>query len=185
MPPARRIPGEAGIWVLILGELCLFSAFFVTIALARGQDPAHFLQSQATLNRTLGLTNTLLLLTSSLFAAMALHRVREGLAGAPRLFLFALMLGLGFVAIKLTEYSQKIAAGVDFSSGDFFMFYFAFTGVHLMHVLVGIAVLGALARIACGADAASRTTLIECGVLFWHLVDLLWIVLFALFYLAK
>jgi nitric oxide reductase NorE protein len=179
----RRIPGEPGIWVLILGELSVFSIFFITIAMTRHDDPEQFLRARATLNGVIGLANTLLLLTSSLFVALAVQRLREGRGGI-RLLFAAMACGIGFVVLKLFEYAEKIAAGIGFTTSEFFTFYFAFTGIHLAHVLLGLAVLGMLIVLARTALTPHRARLIECGAIFWHLVDLLWIVLFALFYLA-
>lgn len=187
-PPRRagHIPGEAGVWVLILGDLFVFSIFFVIIATTRTAHPAMFAGGQATLDRTIGLANTMLLLTSSLFVAMAVHRVRSGRPHAPRLFTAAIGCGLGFVALKAVEYGAKINAGLGVTTSDFYMLYFAFTGVHLAHVLIGLAVLAFLRSAARQPDSGrSSLVLIESGASFWHLVDMLWVVLFALFYLLR
>ena len=184
MQPDRRVPGESGIWVLILGELAVFSAFFVWIALTRREAPEAFRLSQALLNQPLGMTNTVLLLTGSLLVALALHRVRGGVPGAAQLLLGAMATGAAFVVIKLIEYGEKIQAGQTISSSEFNLLYFALTGVHLIHVLAAIGMLAVLVRSVGLERTEGRMMLIECGALFWHLVDLLWIVLFALFYLA-
>ena len=181
-----RIPGEEGIWVLILGDLFVFSLFFLTFVYYRGQQFAVFEQSALMLNRGLGLANTILLLTSSLFVAMGVHRVRKGLPRAARCFSLAILCGLGFVVIKGIEYHAKFAHGTTVTTNDFFMLYFAFTGIHLLHVLVGLGVLSFLATSArATAMTPGRQMLIECGALFWHLVDLLWVMLFSLFYLLR
>lgn len=180
----RRIPGEVGIWVLIGGELLAFSAFFLVFAYYRGLDTALFDAGREQLDHRIGLVNTLILLTSSLFVALGVVRVREGRPGAARWFRLALACGGGFAALKAVEYGQKVAAGITPLTNDFFMYYFAFTGIHLLHVVIGS---GAL-LFAIGATgrepSESRTMIVECTAIFWHLVDLLWIILFALFYLA-
>jgi nitric oxide reductase NorE protein len=138
------------------------------------------------LNRGFGLLNTLLLLTSSLLVAIAVHRVRTRQAGATVMLNFAILFGLGFVGIKALEYSEKFRAGITVATSDFFMFYFAFTGIHLVHVMVGLGVLLFVRSAARDPQAADkRMVLIECGATFWHMVDLLWIVLFALFYVLR
>jgi nitric oxide reductase NorE protein len=180
----RRLPGEPGIWVLILGELFVFSLFFVTISITRNADPDGFLLAQSTLNRSLGLANTLLLLTSSLFVALAVQRFGERREGGSALLHAAMGCGCGFVIIKVVEYWEKIVAGVTFTSAEFFTFYFAFTGIHLAHVLLGLGVLVFIEVVARRPLTPKSIGMIECGAIFWHLVDLLWIVLFALFYLA-
>jgi nitric oxide reductase NorE protein len=179
-----RFPGEAGIWVLIGGELTAFAAFFLTFSFYRGLDPARFDASHRLLDHGIGLANTLILLTSSLFVALAVRRVREGRGDAGIWLRLALLCGGAFATLKVFEYWQKIAGGITPLTNDFFMYYFAFTGVHLLHVVIGSAALvfaiGALRR----EPSPGRTMIVECVGLFWHLVDLLWIILFALFYLA-
>lgn len=181
---ARRIAGEPGIWVLIGGELAVFSTFFLVFSYYRGLDPEVFAAGHARLDHAIGLANTLILLTSSLFVALGVQRVRLGRAGAAIRFRLALVCGLAFAGLKVLEYGQKIAAGITPLTSDFFMYYFAFTGVHLLHVLIGSG--GLLLAIGAAARPASPRQLmvVECAGLFWHLVDLLWIILFALFYLA-
>jgi len=183
-PRARSVPGEDGLWVLIFGDLFVFSLFFMTFLYYRGGEQNVFVTSQVTLNRALGLTNTFLLLTSSLLVASATRRVREGRRGPRALFIGAMACGFGFILIKAFEYGAKFDAGIGFTTNDFFMLYFAFTGIHLVHVLVGLVVLGLVASLS-GKPGARTTGLvwIECGAIFWHLVDLLWVVLFSLFYL--
>lgn len=184
-PPAgRRVPGEVGIWVLIGGELAAFSAFFLVFAQYRGLDPQLFQSSHLLLDRGIGLANTIILLTSSLFVALGVQRVRDGRDGAALWLKAALACGGAFAALKIFEYSQKVAAGITPLTDDFFMYYFAFTGVHLLHVVIGSGAL-AFAIASCRREASpTRTLIVECAGIFWHLVDLLWIILFALFYLA-
>ncbi len=181
----RRLPGEPGLWVLVLGDLFVFSIFFVTIAAEHSSRPEAFEQAQAALNHAFGLANTLLLLTSSLFVALAASRLREGASGARPLLFSAMACGAGFVVIKLSEYAEKIRAGLNVASSEFFTLYFAFTGIHLAHVLLGLGVLAVLAARARTSAAPAHGKLVEGGAIFWHLVDLLWIILFALFYLAR
>ncbi len=186
MESERRVPGEEGVWVLIIGELIVFSSFFLMFAWYRGNGILAFEAAQDMLNRGYGLINTVLLLTSSLFVALGVTRAREGRSGSQSLFGLAILCGLGFVSFKALEYGEKISSGVGFGTSDFFMLYFAFTGIHLLHVLIGIGVL-IFIRSAARDPAAgqSRMVAIESGASFWHLVDLLWIVLFALFYVVR
>jgi nitric oxide reductase NorE protein len=180
------MPGEEGIWVLIFGDLFVFTLFFGTFLYYRGIEPAVFVASQLTLSRGFGLCNTFLLLTSSLFVAAGVQRVRRGAPHAPLLFLAAMACGFGFVGNKALEWGAKFHHGISLTTNDFYMLYFAFTGIHLFHVLIGLAVLSYLTSAAKKPDAATKSLVwIECGALFWHLVDLLWVVLFALFYLLR
>ena len=180
----RRIPGEAGIWVLIGGELLAFSAFFLVFVYYRGLAPELFQSGHRQLDHGIGLANTLILLTSSLFVALGTVRVRAGREGGACWLKLALLCGGLFAVLKLFEYEQKISAGITPLTSDFFTYYFAFTGVHLLHVVIGSGALIFAIGVSRREPSASRTLIVECTAIFWHLVDLLWIILFALFYLA-
>jgi nitric oxide reductase NorE protein len=184
---AGHIPGEAGVWVLILGDIFAFSAFFAVFLLHRAQNVALFGVSQATLGRGFGLLNTALLLTSSLFVARAVLAARAGAARASaRLLMLALACGSGFVVSKGFEWGAKIAAGITLNSNEFYSFYYMFTGIHLLHVLVGMGVLTyLLARSRRSDPGASYVAVMEGGGAFWHMVDLIWVMLFAVFYLLR
>jgi nitric oxide reductase NorE protein len=180
------MPGEEGVWVFIFGDLVVFGLFFLTYLTYRAADPALYAASQAELNAPLGFLNTLILLTSSWFVAQAIKAVREGRSSAaPGLIAGGILLGLGFVAAKVLEYSEKFSAGITVVSDEFFMFYFMYTGIHLLHVLIGLGVLVFLFRLARLETAGEHVAAFESGGAFWHLVDLLWVVLFALLYLAQ
>lgn len=185
MAEAKRVPGEGGIWVLIGGDLLAFSLFFLVFAYYRGQQPDLFARSHATLNGGIGLANTIILLTSSLFVALGVRRVRDGRPGAVALFYTALGCGALFGLLKIVEYGEKIADGITPMTNDFYLYYFAFTAMHLTHVVIGSAGLIYMAAVAARRPhSPTRTLIVECGAIFWHLVDLLWIMLFALFYVA-
>jgi nitric oxide reductase NorE protein len=191
MPDPQRaqrvshLPGEEGVWVFIFGDLIVFSVFFLTYVFYRAADLPLYLASQQLLSRPLGLANTLLLLTSSWFAAQAVKQTRNGGTHARAFLLAAMGCGLGFCLIKIVEYGSKLAAGISLNTNEFFTFYFMFTGIHLVHVLIGLAVLGFLAAHANRPCDASHIRVVEGGAAFWHLVDMLWVVLFALLYLMR
>lgn len=180
----RRIPGEAGIWVLICGELAAFSAFFLVFAYYRGLAQDDFQRGHLLLDHGIGLANTLILLTSSLFVALGAIRVRTGREGAAFWLWLALLCSGLFAVLKVIEYGQKISSGITPLTNDFFMYYFAFTGVHLLHVVIGSGALIFAISVSKHEPSINRTMIVECAAIFWHLVDLLWIILFALFYLA-
>ena len=186
-PKSRHLPGEPGIWVFIFGDLAVFGIFFVTFAVYRGHDLATFRASHGALNQTCGLVNTLLLLSSSWFVATATNSARSGRSAQAVPFLWiAFALGAGFCALKAFEWGEKLRDGLSLMTNDFFMFYFMYTGIHLLHVVIGMVVLAGLTKIARKPEKTDRDiALIEGGGVFWHLVDLLWIVLFALFYLVN
>lgn len=179
------MPGEEGVWIFIFGDLIVFGLFFLTYLYYRADDVSLYRESQAQLNASLGLLNTLLLLTSSWFVAQAVKAVRLGrLETASALIAGGFSLGLGFVIVKVIEYSEKISAGINVVSNDFFMFYFMYTGIHLLHVFIGLGVLIFLFLLSRKEAAGVHIRSFESGGAFWHLVDLLWVVLFALLYLA-
>jgi nitric oxide reductase NorE protein len=186
--PATHLPGEPGIWVLIGGDLGIFALFFGTYLYYQGQDRELFAQSQLTLSQSIGIVNTGLLLTSSWFVARAVQRIRAShLGGDAALLLPALLCGAGFVVNKGIEWAQMIREGQTLLADNFYMFFFMLTGIHAAHVLIGIGVLAYVYVRAAGGirDAERDMAAIESGAVFWHLVDLLWVVLFALFYLVR
>jgi nitric oxide reductase NorE protein len=185
--PGRRIPGEEGIWVFVLGDMTVFAVFFATFMYSRGKNPDTFARDHASLNVALGTVNTVLLLTSSLFVVLAVQRVLTGAhRSAPRLFSAALACGLGFVVVKAVEWSHLFGEGKTVGSGEFYSYYFMFTGIHLAHVLIGCAVLSRLIVMTRQPELTRRAPMLcEAGGIFWHMVDLLWVVLFALFYLMR
>jgi nitric oxide reductase NorE protein len=186
-PPQRHLPGEAGIWVLILGDLLVFAIFFATFLVYRAGQVALYAAAQASLDRGFGLLNTGLMLTSSLCVALAVAEARAGPSQrVVNPLLAALGCGLAFVVSKALEWGGKIAAGVTLNTNEFYTFYYMLTGIHLLHVLIGLGVLGYLVARSTRADAGpSHAVVMESGGAFWHLVDLLWVVLFALFYLVR
>jgi len=182
----RRLVGEEGIWVLIFGDMILFSVFFITFFVYRNEEYAIFAAGHELLNVRLGVLNTLLMVTSSLFVALATRALRRGLPNAERWIAGAVACGVGFCIVKAFEYGAKIAHGITLNTTDFFTFYFMYTGIHLVHVLIGTGVLIYLFRRIRGAgERSGLITLVESGGSFWHLVDLLWIVIFPLFYLVR
>jgi nitric oxide reductase NorE protein len=188
----RHLPGEEGTWVFIIGDMTVFAVFFATYLYYRGEQRALFAESQRSLAAGYGITNTVLLLTSSLCVVLGTRAVqRRRLAGsasrsAPWLFGGALACGLGFSAIKFLEYSEKLSAGITPATNNFFMYYFILTGLHFFHLILGMGVLVYLIR-ASRRPALSTMQLafVEGGACYWHMVDLLWIVLFPLVYLVK
>lgn len=185
---ARRMPGEAGIWIVVFGDMAMFGALFAILLDYRTREPALFAASHAAMGQGFGLVNTGLMLTSSWFVALAVQALRRGRGDvARRLVMLAIACGIGFGVVKYFEYSDKIAAGHTLMANDFFMFYFVYTGIHLVHVVIGTLLLAAIAVHLGGRSSVSAMAMrnIESGGVFWHLVDLLWIVIFALFYLVR
>ncbi|WP_354700213.1 putative cytochrome c oxidase subunit 3 [Paraconexibacter sp. AEG42_29] len=186
-PTDRRVPGESGTWVFIVGDMTVFAFVFATYLLARAQDPALFAEGQQHLSATVGATNTLLLLLSSLCVVAGVRATgRRRSRAAQRLFGLAALCGLGFAANKYLEYSDKISHGLTPTTNDFWTYYYILTGLHLFHLVVGLGVLAfAIRQVGKPRLTARRYAYIEGGACFWHMVDLLWIVLFPLLYLVR
>ena len=182
----RKLPGHEGVWIIIFGDLLVFSLFFGTFIYYRSLNIDIYQAGQQDLNEYFGLINTLLLLTSSWFVVMALHNAR--LKKVKRLrkhMLAAMAFGIGFVMSKLLEYREKFVDGKSIVTDEFYTFYFMYTGIHLVHVFVGLATLYFMYRMFNdGLVTDGKIGNLESGAAFWHLVDLLWIILFAILYLV-
>ena len=181
---ARPLPGDLAIWVFIFAELLVFGVLFVVYAFARRQHIALFDAEQLLLDRNLGLYNTLLLITSSFSAAHAVQLAQAGrMRQCIRYLLLTIALGLAFLVLKVHEYKLDAEAGISLSRNLFDMFYLCLTGFHFLHVVMGLVILSAVTwKASRGAYSRSSMTGIETGVSYWHMVDLVWIVLFALIY---
>jgi nitric oxide reductase NorE protein len=177
--PLSRLPGNPLMWVLIASELVVFGGALVGYAGARALDPAGFAAAQGELDRLAGTINTAVLLTSGLFAALAVEAARTGAKARTRALLAAAaVLGLVFLIVKAHEYAAEIAAGRSLETPGFFMLYFLITGFHALHVVAGIVILGIVALFPSLEN-------IETGTAFWHMVDLVWIVVFPCIYLLR
>lgn len=188
--PERRIPGEEGLWVFLLGDMLMFALFFGTLVVTRAQQPEAFHAGQQAVHPWLGIGNTLLLLTGSILVVHGVRAIRASSETAGPLFAGALGCGLGFAAVKALEYALLLREGHHGGTDDYFMYYFVFTGIHLAHLVIGVVLLCLLVRlgrrIQSGAPpTASQVRFAECGGCYWHMVDLLWLVLFPLLYLVR
>lgn len=183
----RRTPGEAGVWVFILGDMTVFAVFFGAFLVARSKQPAVFAASREDLVVTFGAVNTLLLLTSSLLVARAVRAHRAARSRqAVSLVGGAGVCALAFVVLKGVEWGERLSHHTTPGTNDFFMYYFALTGVHLLHLLLGSAGLAVLWRtVRRPAPRPADRLIVECVASYWHMVDLLWVVIFPLLYFAS
>ncbi len=173
------LPGNPMMWVLIGSELLVFGAGLIGLAGARLMQPELFAASQASLDRLTGTINTGVLLTSGFFAALAVAAIRQGRVQRARAWLAgAGALGLAFLVIKIFEYAEKAQAGIGLDTNDFFTLYYLLTGFHLAHVVFGLIIL-----VVVGLSARLET--IETGTAFWHMVDLVWVLIFPMIYLVR
>jgi nitric oxide reductase NorE protein len=182
---AAHTPGDGHMWVMVLGDLIIFGAYFIIFMVYRAMKPQEFLAAQEHLNINVGVLNTLVLLASSWFIARSVQAARaDDHARALRLTYLGGLCGVAFILIKAYEWSAKVTQGYTLSSNDFFMFYYTLTGVHLFHVSLGLLILGVVVR-ELGNPRRRRMFMVESGATYWHMVDLLWIVIFALLYVMR
>jgi nitric oxide reductase NorE protein len=184
---ARHVPGEPGIWILIFGDMVVFTILFAVFLNRRGHNGALFAESQTALNRTLGAVNTAVLLCSSMLIVLAAlaFRSEQRRHLTARLTVAGALIGSCFVVVKVIEYHEKVAAGLTPSTNEFFMYYFVLTGLHLAHVVIGLVVLTVLSRLARKPEPTrTHIAFFEGGACFWHMVDLLWLIIFPLIFLV-
>jgi cytochrome c oxidase subunit 3 len=187
---------KLGMWLFLFTELLLFGGLFLLYAVYLKRYPAEFASGGTQLNWVMGAANTVILLTSSLFAAMSVTAIqRDERNRAVGLISGTILCAAGFMVIKYFEWSAKIGHGIypgspHLKSGVpgesvFFSLYYMTTGIHGLHVLIGAALLGWTARkVRSGAVCGADFILLENGALYWHLVDLIWIFIFPLYYLV-
>ncbi len=191
-PEASKI----GMWLFIFTELLLFGGLFVLYSVYRFLNPEAFHLAAEELNTTVGAVNTIILLVSSMTVAMSTSALQKGKPGTAIVLLeITFMLGLLFLVNKYFEWGIKFEHGIypgstylmeNMSKGEilFFGLYFVMTGLHALHIIIGLSIIGvALSRISKGKVHARRAALLENAGLYWHLVDIIWIFLFPLFYL--
>ncbi len=179
-------PGEPGVWLLVGGELVVFTILFAAFVTVWSDHPGAF-ASAAQTSLVIGTLNTVLLLTSSAIVATGVHAARAGrIPAARRCVRAAASAGWGFVVLKAVEYGIEWTAGMTPATSPFWMYYYAITGLHLAHVLIGLALLGFALRALSDTALPSARALqhLESSATYWHMVDVLWIVIFALVYLA-
>ena len=203
--PAQQFDtAKLGMWAFLGQELLFFSGVFVAYGIYRSWYPEMFSQAAHLLNRPMGALNTLVLLFSSLTAALAVRSSQTGQRKQTSIFLvITIMCACTFLVVKYFEYSHKIHAGLlpyewydpqkilhhegkvlPENSHIFFGIYFAMTGLHGLHVIVGIGILvWILLRNIRGDFSKEFFTPVDISALYWHLVDLIWIYLFPLLYL--
>ena len=180
-------PGDLAIWIFILAELLVFGVFFAAYAFTRMSHVELFNQYQLTLDRDAALINTLALLTSSYFAVRGVVAAREGNnALCARWIWAAVAMGGVFLVVKTVEYAHHIGEGINLSTNEFYMFYLSLTFFHFMHVILGMVILAAVAlKAGRGGYSADDHTGVETGASYWHMVDLVWLILFPLIYVMR
>ena len=184
---AGEVPGGADVWVLLGGDFLVFSLFFATFAWYWQNDPEVFARSQEQVNTLIGFTNTMLLLTGSWLVASGMRQVRSRQSRRAAVLMgMAGFTGILFLLNKSIEWIHLFSHGVALDTNEYFIMFFMLTGIHGLHVIIGTGLLlYAYLRLRNPAAPAPSEHMLECSALFWHLVDVLWIVLFALVYLVS
>lgn len=180
----RPLPGDAAWWMFLGAEFVTLCIFFVLYAIMRANNLEAFQQSQAQLNPTPAFINALILITSGYFAARGVHAMQsQQNRQCSRWFSAAAILGIAFLIIKSWEYWLKLEQGIFLSTSTFYFFYFFLTGFHYLHVWLGVGFLILMAvRTRKSSHPATHRNVESCAA-FWHMLDLVWVVLFPLLYL--
>jgi cytochrome c oxidase subunit 3 len=187
---------KVGMWLFIFTELLLFGGLFLVYTVYRYMNPDAFHLAAEELNTTIGAINTVILLISSMTIAMSTSALQKGQKNLTILLvILTFLIGIGFLINKYFEWGIKFDHGIwpgsermieNMSQGEilFFGLYFVMTGLHALHIIVGLIIMGfAIRGISNGKVNIERPSLLENAGLYWHLVDLIWIFLFPLFYL--
>jgi nitric oxide reductase NorE protein len=177
-------PGGILMWIIIFLELITFGMAIVSFVYFGKQNSELYHQSRLQLNSTFGVLNTVFLLTSGYFMANAVHQFKENnIQKSSFYFKLTMLGGFLFIILKSVEYYHKIEAGISLDTNIFFSFYWMLTGFHVIHVIIGLVILG---WTNYGMNKKNSETTIEdieaCGA-FWHLCDLIWLLLFPVLYL--
>jgi cytochrome c oxidase subunit 3 len=196
----QRSSAELGMWLFLVTEIMFFGGVFFGYFAYRHWYPPEFAAASLTLSLPLGTINTAVLLTSSLTMALSVHAAQTGRNQKLTVYLlFTIVLGTVFLLIKFWEYYHKFhdhlvpIRGLTFVWPDaaqllgaqaFFNLYFIMTGLHAAHMIIGIAVLLLLVRLAQSRRIHPESSLVSNVGLYWHFVDLIWVYLFPIFYLV-
>ncbi|MBN1599553.1 MAG: cytochrome c oxidase subunit 3 family protein [Bacteroidales bacterium] len=191
------VGSKIGMWLFIFTELLLFGGLFIVYAVYRYKNPVAFHLAGEELDVTVGTLNTVILLISSATVAMSISAVQYGNKRATLSYLLiTILLALFFMINKYFEWSGKFGHGMypgsekltELGQGEvlFFGLYFAMTGLHALHIIIGVTILLImLVRIMNNKINKTYFVQLENSGLYWHLVDIIWIFLFPLFYLIS
>lgn len=186
-PPSTPIPsGKLGMWVFLSSEIMLFGAFISAFIVLRMGSPNFGVPAEEIMGRPLATVNTFLLILSSFTMVLALAAIqRDDRRSFARNMMATLGLGILFLCVKMFEYHHKISEGLTISSSLFGSFYFTLTGLHALHIIGGLVFNGYILRNGLrGRYNAQHHERVEYAGLYWHFVDLVWVILFPMFYLV-
>lgn len=183
----RIMPGDLAMWMFIAAELSVFALLFLLFSVLRVSNLDLFTTGQQTLHPLAGLINTLALISASWLVVQAVIHNRTGQPQRGALWMFfAIVAASVYVGVKCWEYWQLGSAGYDLDSNAFYTGYFLITGFHLLHVLLGMVILlFMVVKLHRGAYQEGQTSGLESGACYWHMVDLVWVLLFPLIYVIR
>lgn len=176
---------KLGMWIFLASEVMLFAGFIGSFVNLRSANMVMMTEAAGLLNRPLGALNTLILITSSFSMAMgvgAMHRNNR--ARVKICLLITILLAVGFLVVKAVEYGQKFEHHYTPHTNLFFSFYFIMTGLHALHVFVGVVLLSIVLWKVSAHSVRMDACAVENAGLYWHFVDVVWIFLFPLLYLT-
>ncbi|MRT16123.1 nitric oxide reductase [Vitellibacter sp. q18] len=177
-------PGGILMWIIIYLEMVTFGIALVFMALNARAEPEVFHQSRLLLNTTYGAINTIFLLSSGWCMAQSVHFLKAKNFAKSELFMrLTLLGGLLFLGLKAVEYVDKMEAGLTIGYNSFFSYYWMLTLFHVIHVVVGIIILLVLGRNLSKKPQTLKIADYESGAAFWHMCDLIWLLLFPIIYL--
>ncbi|MDP3352782.1 MAG: cytochrome c oxidase subunit 3 [Flavobacteriaceae bacterium] len=177
-------PGGILMWIIIFLELITFGMAIIAMIYYSKSEPALFHQSRLMLNTIYGTINTLFLITSGYFMAESVHHFKVGNIQKSKWLLQLTMLGgLLFLGLKSIEYYEKLEGGLTISFNTFFSFYWLLTLFHVIHVIVGMVILGVLYYNLKKKAQNINNEDFEASAAFWHMCDLIWLLLFPVIYL--
>jgi nitric oxide reductase NorE protein len=183
--PTKFVPGQPDMWMFVLFETLLLTGYFSVYLVSRTQNEELYLQSQADLDLRIGVFNTIALLLSSWAITRCVKASREGAYRSALINAFlTISFGLVFLTSKVLEWVKEIHMGNTFTSNEFFQHYFFLTSIHCIHVLIGFIVLGVVVYQLWSPVRRSQQ-LVETCATYWHTVDFLWVLIFALLYVVR
>jgi nitric oxide reductase NorE protein len=182
---AGHVPGQPDMWAFALFELLLFGSYFAVYLVGRTQHPALFLRSQQELDFVPATLNTLVLLTSSWTMARCVQAFADGeLRVATRNAWLTVLLGLSFLVSKVVGWITLRNAGHGVTENEFFTHYYFLTGIHVLHLLIGLLALAVLIW-QLRSPARRSGEVVETCAVYWHTVDLFWVLIFSVLYVVR
>ncbi len=181
---SRKLPGDVAVWALILAELSVFGILFIVFVVVAKNHPQMFEQGKQSLHKFSGFIETLSLISSSFFVAFSLKLLRLNKHRQAAIFIIVAMASAAiYLFLKLSEYQLLFEQGYDIDSNVFYTLYFLLTGFHWLHVVVGfIVLLYMMKQSFADKFQGEDIRLAESGASYWHMVDIVWIILFPLVY---